>query len=54
MSFENMMTMLHSGQEMLFKNQKCLIYKQNKVELQFLCTTLKVIAINMHTKFGVI
>jgi len=54
MSFENMVTMLHSGKEMLFKNQKGLIQKQNKVELQFSCTTLRVIAINMHTKFGVI
>jgi len=43
------------GQEMLYKiNQSEIIQKQNKVELRFLCTALRVIARSMHTKFGVI
>ena len=54
-SFEPMVTKLCSGQEMLFKiNQRGIIQKWNKVELQFLCTALRVIARNMHTKYGVI
>ena len=40
---------------MLYKiNQKGIIKKRNKVELRFLCTALRVIAKNMHTKYGVI
>jgi len=40
---------------MLYKiNQRGIIQKRNKVELQFLCTALRVIARNMHTKYGVI
>jgi len=43
------------GQEMLYKiNQSGIIKKQNKVELRFVCTALRVIARSMHTKFGVI
>jgi len=54
-SFEPMVTKLCSGQEMLYKiNQKKIIKKRNKVELQFLSTALRVIARNMHTKHGVI
>jgi len=48
-SFELMVTMLRSGQEMLYKNQRGLIKKQNRVELPFLCTALQVIVRNMHT-----
>jgi len=40
--------------KMLFKNQRGLIKKWNKAVLWFLCTALRVIARNMHTKFGVI
>jgi len=40
---------------MLYKiNQRGIIKKQNKVDLRFLCTALRVIARNMHTKYGVI
>ena len=40
---------------MLYKiNQRGIIQKQIKVELQFLCTALHVIARNMHIKYGVI
>jgi len=55
-SFEPMVTKLCSGQEMLYKiNQRGIIQKRNKVELRrFLCTALRVIARNMHTKYGVI
>jgi len=54
-SFEHMVTKLCSGQDMLYKiNQKGIIKKRNKVELRFLCTALRVIAKNMHTKYGVI
>ena len=35
-------------------NQRAIIQKRNKVELWFLSTALRVIAINMHTKFEVI
>ena len=49
-----MVTMLHSGQEMLLKNQRGLIKKRIKFELWFLCTALSVIARNKHIKFGVI
>ena len=50
-----MMTKLRSGQKMLYKiNQRGIIKNRNKVELRFLCTALRVIARNMHTKFGVI
>ena len=35
-------------------NQREIIQKRNKVELQFLCTAPRVIARNMHTKFGMI
>ena len=54
-SFESMVTNLHSGQEMVYKNQsKGNNSKRNKVELKLLCTALRVIARKMHTKFGVI
>jgi len=54
-SFEPIVTKLCSGQKMLYKiNQRGIIQKRNKVELQFLCTALRVIARNMHTKYGVI
>ena len=33
-------TKLHPGQEMLYKNQREIIKKQNKVELRFLSTAL--------------
>jgi len=39
---------------MLYKKSKGIIQKRKKVELRFLCTALRVIAKNMHTKFGVI
>jgi len=40
---------------MLYKiNQRGIIKKRNKVELRFLCTALRVIARNMHTKYVVI
>ena len=46
---------VHSGQEMVYKNQsKGIIQKRNKVELQFGCTALWVINRNMHTRFGMI
>jgi len=35
-------------------NQRELIKKRNYVELEFLCTALRVISRSMHTKFGVI
>ena len=35
-------------------NQREIIQKRNKVELWFLCTALRVIARNMHNKFGMI
>jgi len=42
-------------QEMLYKiNQRVIIQKRNKVELRFLCTAIRIIARNMHTKYGVI
>jgi len=54
-SFEPMVTKLCYGLEMLNKiDQKRIIQKLNKVELQLLCTALQVIARNMHTKYGVI
>jgi len=53
-SFEPMVTKLCSGQEILYKYQKGLIKKRNKAEIQFLCTALRVIARNMHTKHGII
>jgi len=54
-SFKPMVTKLCSGQEMLYKiNQRGIIKKRNEVELQFLYTALRVIAGNMHTKYGVI
>jgi len=54
-SFEPMVTKLCSGQEMLYQiNQREIIQKRNNVELRFLCTALRVITKNMHTKFGVI
>jgi len=54
-SFEPMVTKLCSRQEMLYKiNQRGIIKKRNKVELRFLCTALRVIARNMHIKYGVI
>ena len=54
-SFEPMVTMLCSGQEMLYKiNQRGITQKRINVELRFLCTALRVIARNMHTKYGVI
>ena len=34
------------------KNQRGIIKKRNKVELRFLCSAPRVIARNMHTKFG--
>ena len=49
-----MVTMLRPGQEMLYKNQRGLIQKRIKMKLPFLSTALKVIARNMHTKFGAI
>jgi len=49
-----MVTKLCSAQKILYKNQRGLIKKWNKVELRFLCTALQVIARNMHTKYGVI
>jgi len=50
-----MVTKLCFGQEILYKiNQRGQIQKQNKVEIRFLCTALRVIARSMHTKFGVI
>ena len=50
-----MVTKLCTGQEMLYKiNQRGIIQKRNKVELWFLCTALRVIARNMHTKYGAI
>jgi len=50
-----MVTKLYTGQEMLYKiNQRGIIKKRNKVELWFLCTALRVVARNMHTKYGVI
>ena len=50
-----MVTKLCTGQEMLYKiNQRGIIQKRNKVELWFLCTALRVVARNMHTKYGVI
>jgi len=53
--FEPMVTKLCFGQEMLYKiNQRDLNQKRKKVELRFLCTALRVIARNMHTKYGVI
>jgi len=40
---------------MLYKiNQRGIIWKINNVELRFLYTALRVIARNMHTKYGVI
>ena len=40
---------------MIYKiNQMGRIQKWKKLELRFLCTALRVIAISMHTKFGVI
>jgi len=54
-SFKHMVTMLRSGQEMLYKNnQRETISKQNKVELRILCTAIPVFVRNMHTKFGII
>ena len=53
-SFEHMVTMLRPRQEMLYKNQRGLIQKRIKMKLPFLSTALKVIARNMHTKFGAI
>ena len=34
-------------------NQRGIMQIRNKIELRFLCTALRVIARNMHTKFGV-
>jgi len=49
------MTKVCSGQEILYKiNQRGLIKKMNNVELRFVCTSRRVIARNMHTKYGVI
>jgi len=53
-SFKHMVAILRSGQEMLDKNQRGLIKKWNKVELQFLYTALHFIATNIHTKVEVI
>jgi len=40
---------------MLYKiNQREIIQKRNKVDSRFLCTALRVIARNMHTKHGAI
>jgi len=50
-----MVAKLCSGQAMLYNiNQRGIFQKRNKVELQFMCTALRVIARNMHTKYGVI
>jgi len=50
-----MVTKLCFGQEILLKfNQRGFIQKRNKVEKRFLCTALRVIARNMHTKYGAI
>jgi len=50
-----MVTKLCSGQEMLYKiDKREIIQKPNKEELRCLCTALRVIARNMHTKHGVI
>ena len=54
-SFEPMVTKLCSGQDLLYKiNQRGIIKKRNRVGLWFLRTAIRVIAISMHTKFGVI
>jgi len=47
-----MVTKLCSRKEMLYKNQRGIIQKRNKIALRFLCTALQVIARNMHTKYG--
>jgi len=49
-----MVTMLRSGQDMLYKIQRGLLKIQNNEELWFFCIALRDIARNMHTKFGVI
>jgi len=52
-SFEPLVTKLCSAQEMLYKiNQRGIIQKWNKVELGFLCTALRVIAIPIVELFG--
>ena len=54
-SFEPMVTKLCSGQEMLYKiNQRGIIKNRTRLAIRFLCTALRVIAKNMHTKYGVI
>jgi hypothetical protein len=39
-----MVTLLRSGQEMLYKYRRGLIQTENKVELRFLCIARRVIA----------
>jgi len=49
-----MVIKLRYGQEMLYKTQRGIVQKWNKEELRFLCSALRFIARNMHTKYGVI